>query len=268
MSAGWVTSATTGSAVPPGLEISAIPPATWPRYGRPARRNGGPLGGQRERDGAADSLAAAGDDGPPAVQCPCHDPLPGDTLAGRPGGSLRRPLTGKRLMMINSLINWNFSATAGPGQRRPDRRVVDFPVGVGHLLDEDDRPGDLEAVRSISSSKSSPRTCSPKRSANPAMVCFTVPMRFIISARFRMSWRSSSCAAFTTCCAETLLLIGSLSPLPLLFTDCIAPSSEPRGDSPRLPHPSFFVTRFVTRDNARSSANGTCRRKGSGLSPG
>ena len=38
------------------------------------QRDGRALGGESERDAPADPLAAAGDDGPLAVQCPCHDP--------------------------------------------------------------------------------------------------------------------------------------------------------------------------------------------------
>ena len=42
-------------------------------FGAADQRDGGALGGQGERDAAADPLAAAGDDGSLAVQCPCHD---------------------------------------------------------------------------------------------------------------------------------------------------------------------------------------------------
>jgi hypothetical protein len=56
------------------------------------QRDGGALGGQGKRDAAA-AEGAAGDNGPLAVQCPCHA-----------AGSLRCLLT-RSIMILNSLIN-------------------------------------------------------------------------------------------------------------------------------------------------------------------
>ena len=79
-------------------------------------------------------------------------------------------------------------------------------------------------------------------------LCFTVPIRFITSARCRINCNSSSCAAFTTCCAETLLLTGPLSPSSPLFTNCIVTLQEtiPRDswlDAPIVLVPFIFITR-------------------------
>src|ERR1019366_962411 len=72
------------------------------------------------------------------------------------------------------------------------------------------------------------------------MVCFTVPMRFMISARCRMSWRSSSCAAFTTCCAELLLACALIAfkPSLLFFSTSINASSSK--------HPSTLISNTRT----------------------